>query len=121
MTLASHLGGGNAVTIHDPKIANAVNDGGAARDLIFGVHAEDVIVSHQLIPNAFQAEVYSAEPLGAETIVELTLGTDTSGAHTILKACTAPNFEAEIGQHLYVTFVPERMHFFDKKSGNALF
>ena len=86
---------------------------------MFGVHPEDVIVSHQSISNAFQAEVYSVEPLGAETIVELTLGTDTAGAHTILKACTAPNFAAEIGQYMYVTFVAERMHFFDKTTGNA--
>ena len=104
LTLASHLGGNNSVAIQDSKIAKIVNDRDPDRDLIFGTHAEDVIVSHQPIPNAFQAEVYSSEPLGAETIVELTLGTDTAGAHTILKACTAPNFEAEIGQHLYVAF-----------------
>jgi multiple sugar transport system ATP-binding protein len=120
LTLVSHLGGDNSVAIQNPKIAKTVNDNDPDRDIIFGTHAEDVIVSHQSIPNAFQAEVYSVEPLGAETIVELTLGTDTSGAHTILKACTVPNFEAEIGQHLYVTFVPERMHFFDKTSGEAL-
>ena len=121
LTLASHLGRDNSVAIQNPKIAQTVNDNDPDRDFIFGTHAEDVIISHQSIPNAFQAEVYSSEPLGAETIVELTLGTDTSGAHTILKACTAPNFEAEIGQYLYVTFVPERMHFFDKNSGNAVF
>ena len=121
LILASHLGGNNSVAIQNPKIAKVLNDNESDRDLIFGTHAEDVIVSHESIPNAFQAEVYSVEPLGAETIVELTLGTDTSGAHTILKACTAPNFEAEIGEYLYVSFVPERMHFFDKNSGNALF
>ncbi len=120
LTLVSNLGGDNSVAIQDPKIAKTVNDNDPDRDIIFGTHAEDVIVSHQSIPNAFQAEVYSVEPLGAETIVELTLGTDTSGTYTILKACTVPNFEAEIGQHLYVTFVPERMHFFDKTSGEAL-
>ena len=119
LTLASHLGGDNSVAIQDSKIAKTVNDNDPDKDFILGTHAEDVIVSHQSIPNAFQAEVYSSEPLGAETIVELTLGTDTSGTHTILKACTAPNFEAEIGQHLYVTFVPERMHFFDKTTGKA--
>ena len=84
------------------------------------MHPEDVVVSHQSVSNAFQAEVYSVEPLGAETIVEVTLGTDGTGTHTILKACTAPNFEAEIGQHLYITFVADRIHFFDKVTGNAL-
>ncbi len=119
--LADDTGNNNAVTIQDARIANALNDNISNSDTVFGAHAEDVLVSHQSIPNAFQAEVYSVEPLGAETIVELTLGTDTAGAHTILKACTVPNFKADIGQHLYVSFVQERMHFFDKTTGNALF
>ena len=120
LRLARDLGRNNSVTIQDPRISKTLKDRGSERDLVFGVHPEDIVVSHQSIPNAFQAEVYSAEPLGAETIVEITLGTDTSGAHVILKASTAPNFEAEIGQHLYVTFVSERMHFFDKTTGNAI-
>ena len=119
LKLANDTGNDNSVTIQDARIAKVLNDTVSDRDTIFGAHAEDVIVSHQAIPNAFQAEVYSVEPLGAETIVELTLGTDAAGARTILKACTAPNFEAAIGQHLYVSFVPERMYFFDKTTGNA--
>ena len=120
LKLASDTGNDNSVAVQDAQIANALNETVANRDTIFGTHAEDVIVSHQSIPNAFQAEVYSVEPLGAETIVELTLGRDAAGAHTILKACTAPNFETEIGQQLYVSFVPQRMYFFDKNTGNAI-
>lgn len=120
LKLANDTGNDNSVTIQDARIAKVLNDNASNRDTIFGAHAEDVIVSHQTVPNAFQAEVYSVEPLGAETIVELTLGTDVAGAHTILKACTAPNFEADIGQHLYVSFVPERMYFFDRTTGDAI-
>ena len=120
LKLANDTGNDNSVTIQDARIAKALNDTISNSNTIFGAHAEDVIVSHQAIPNAFQTEVYSVEPLGAETIVELTLGTDAAGAHTILKACTAPNFEAEIGQHLYVSFVPERMYFFNKTTGSAI-
>ena len=120
LTLASNGGSDNSIAIQDEKITKALNDTHPDREVVFGVHPEDVIVSHQSISNAFQAEVYSVEPLGAETIVEVTLGTDETGSHTILKACTAPNFAAEIGQHLYVTFVADRMHFFDKTTGNAL-
>ena len=120
LRLARDLGRDNSVAIQDTRISKTLNDSDSERNLVFGAHPEDIVVSHQSIPNAFQAEVYSVEPLGAETIVEITLGTDTSGAHTILKASTAPSFEAEIGQHIYVTFVSERMHFFDKNSGNAI-
>ena len=121
LKLADDTKNNNSVTIQDARIAKALNDNIANDGTVFGAHAEDVLVSHESIPNAFQAEVYSVEPLGAETIVELTLGTDATGARTILKACTVPNFEAEIGQHLYVSFVQERMHFFNKTTGNALF
>ena len=120
LKLAGDTGNSNAVTIQDVRIAKALNDNISNSDTVFGAHAEDVLVSHQSISNAFQAEVYSVEPLGAETIVELTLGTDATGTHTILKACTAPNFKADIGQHLYVSFVQDRMHFFDKTTGNAI-
>ena len=119
LTLANDIGNGNTVTIQSERIAKVLNDSDLNRSVVFGTHPEDVIVSYQPVSNAFQAEVYSVEPLGAETIVELTLGTDAAGTHTILKACTAPNFEAEIGQRLYVTFVADRMHFFDKVTGNA--
>ena len=120
LTLANATGNGNTVAIEDARIVKALNARATDNETVFGTHAEDVIVSHQPIPNGFQSEVYSVEPLGAETIVEVTLGTDPSGVHTILKAVTAPNFEAEIGQYLYVSFVSERMHFFNKNTGNTI-
>lgn len=120
LTLANTTGNDNTVAIEDERIVKALNESSSESETVFGTHAEDVIVSQQPIPNAFQAEVYSVEPLGAETIVELTLGTDAAGARTILKAVTAPNFATEIGQRLQVSFVSERMHFFDKTTGNAI-
>ena len=80
LTLASNVGGGNSITIQDERITKALNDLDPDRDVVFGVHPEDVIVSHQSVSNAFQVEVYSVEPLGAETIVEVALGTDAMGS-----------------------------------------
>ncbi len=120
LTLSGGENEDNTFAIQDDRIAKTVSEINTERDLVFGAHPEDVLVSHQLVPNAFQVEVYSVEPLGAETIVELTLGTDADGSRTIIKSRTAPNFEAEIGQHLYVSFVPERIHLFDKVTGEAL-
>lgn len=121
-TLGAGLQGnsGSTIAIEAAAVASTVGATAENRNLILGAHPEDVLVNHQPMPNAFQAEVYSVEPLGAETIVELTLGTDAAGAHTIVKSRTAPNFEARIGELLYVTFVPERIHFFDKTTGEAL-
>ena len=113
-------GNGFLFDLHDSRISNSIINNNAVNDYVFGVHPEDVLVSHQSMPNSFEAEVYSIEPLGAETIVEITLGTDVDGSHTILKSRTTPNFEAEIGQHLYVSFVSERIHLFDKVTGDTL-
>ncbi len=108
------------VTIENADVAQTFRKTPENREAIFGVHPEDVQVSHQAVPNAFRAEVYSVEPLGAETIVELTLGTDAAGTHTLLKSRAAPNFQTQIGAFIYVKFVPERIHFFDKATGKAI-
>ena len=118
LTLAG--GENNSFAVQDARIEGIVNGNALNNGTVFGVHPEDVLVSHQAAPNAFQVEVYSVEPLGAETIVELTVGTDEAGTHTILKSRTVPNFEAKIGEYVYVTFVPERIHLFDTGTGEAL-
>jgi multiple sugar transport system ATP-binding protein len=120
LMLSGNIGENYCFTIEDSHIAKTVSESDTNQNLVFGVHPEDVLVNHQSFPNAFQTEVYSVEPLGAETIVELILGTDVSGTHTILKSRASPNFDAEIGQYLYVSFVPERIHLFDKVSGETL-
>ncbi len=120
LTLAGETLQRNSVTIQNRNISKILKDSDPNREFVFGIHPEDVSVRHQAMANAFGAEVYSIEPLGAETVVELTLGTDAAGVHTILKACTVPDFQAEIGQQVYVTFAADRMRFFDKTTGNAL-
>lgn len=120
LTLSGGENDVNTFAIEDERIAKVVSEIRTDRGLVFGAHPEDILINHQSVPNAFPAEVYSVEPLGAETIVELTLGTDASGTRTILKSRTTPNFEAEIGQHLYVSFVPERIHLFAKDTSETL-
>ncbi|MCG9129137.1 ABC transporter ATP-binding protein [Candidatus Poribacteria bacterium] len=110
----------NSFAIQDDSITTIVGELNSDRQLIFGVHPEDVVVTHQSVSNSFKAEVYSVEPLGADTIVEITLGTDETGSHTILKSVTSPDFEAGIGDFLYVSFVSERVHLFDKVTEKSL-
>ncbi|RKU29248.1 sugar ABC transporter ATP-binding protein [Candidatus Poribacteria bacterium] len=110
----------NSFMIQDDYLVNIINALSSDQQIIFGVHPEDVVVKHESVPNSFQAEVYSVEPLGADTIVEITLGTDETGSHSILKSVTAPDFEAAIGDFLYVSFVSERIHLFDKSTEKTL-
>ena len=97
LTLANNVGTGTAITIQDEKITRTLNDTNPNRDVVFGVHPEDVVVSHQPISNAFQAEVYSVEPLGAETIVEVTLGTDAAGGIRFLRRARHRTLKQKLG------------------------
>lgn len=127
LTISENGNESHTFSIRDDRVVKAINKIDIDRELVIGAHPEDVLVNHEYVAstfesdvNTFKAEVYSVEPLGAETIVEITLGKDTDGAHTIIKSRTSPNFEAEIGEHIYVSFVPDRIHLFDKSTGNSL-
>ena len=127
VTLSGGENGNNTFVIKDARVVKAISEMDSDREFVFGAHPEDVLVNHQDVSstfpvevNTFRAEVYSVEPLGAETIVEITLGKVSDGSHTIIKSRTSPNFEAEIGDTIYVSFVPDRIHLFDKVTGDAL-
>lgn len=127
VVLSNNGNEGHTFAIHNDLAAKSINEIDPNKELVIGAHPEDVLVSHEFAANtfdtdvnSFKAEVYSIEPLGAETIVEITLGKDADGSHNIIKSRTSPNFEAKIGEHIYVSFVPERLHLFDKVTGNTL-
>jgi multiple sugar transport system ATP-binding protein len=108
------------IPITDPQISHTLIDAGSNPNLVFGVHPEDVLVSTQETPDSVPLEVYSFEPLGAETIVELTLGRDSADTHVILKVRAEPTLNVQIGQILWTSFVPERVHFFQPEKGAAI-
>lgn len=118
--VAIRLDGQHQVAITDPQIARSLIDAGGDGNFVFGVHPEDVLVSPEPTQGASELQVYSFEPLGAETIVELTLGKDYAGKDVILKARAEPTLEVRIGQTLQTTFVPERLHFFHPTTGKAV-
>jgi multiple sugar transport system ATP-binding protein len=86
----------------------------AERDLVLGVRPEDLAVSREERPGYLATEVYVVEPLGSENILDLRL------AGKVLKARTAPTFQARMGEKLWVRIDPERMHLFDAESTEAL-
>ncbi len=112
--------GGFQIELQDRKIAQTLTAFGGDGNLVLGVHPEDVLVSHGEMPESIAVEVYSFEPLGAETIVELTLGKNEEGGGVIAKARTAPTLDVEIGKTFWMTFVPERIHLFNPDTGRAI-
>lgn len=84
-------------------------------ELILGIRPEDIgIQKEKPREESIEAEVYAAEPLGSEIIVTLKVGED------LIKAKTAPDFEAKIGDKMYVTMNKDKMHLFDKATNQKI-
>ena len=106
--------------ITDTAIVHGLTKSARAGRVVFGVRPEDVMVDHQAMPETKALEVYSFEPLGAETIVELAIGKNEKSTNPILRARAPATLNVNIGQTLNMRFVPERLHFFDKETGKAI-
>ncbi len=114
------LTGGFQFAITDASVVRELTKSAGDRSVFLGVRPEDVIVDHQAMPGATAVEVYSFEPLGAETIVELIIGKNEQGGNLILRARAPATLDVKIGQTLNVTFVPERLHFFHRDTEQAI-
>ena len=68
------LAGGFQFLITDSETVRTLTNSAEDARVVLGVRPEDVIVNHQAMPGATSIEIYSFEPLGAETIVELIIG-----------------------------------------------
>lgn len=108
------------IQIQDKRISHTLIESRMGSNMILGVHPEDVVVSSDHVEGSIPAEVYSFEPLGAETIVDILLGKNEDGKDVIVKARMVPTYEVRIGQRIWMSFVPERIHLFDKDSGEAI-
>ena len=126
-TVYLELVGGHRIPVKDEGIAHALTAAGRDRNLVLGVHPEDLLISTESSPENIPVEVYSFEPLGAETIVDLTLRKDEVGNDIILKSRVGMTFvgnndrcSLRIGETLWMTCVPERIHIFDADTGEAI-
>ena len=86
----------------------------SASDLVLGVRPEDMKVTKHSVPNGIQAKVYVTEPIGDSVIVDTRIG------GTLVRAKTDPSFQARLDDTIYLTFDTEKMHVFDKKTGNTI-
>jgi ABC-type sugar transport system ATPase subunit len=64
--------------------------------------------------NAVGGYVYVVEPLGRDVVVDVSI----DGVN--LKILTPPTLKLETGQLVWLVFNKDKMHFFDKRSGQAI-
>lgn len=84
--------------------------------VLVGVRPEDVrVFATSPGPEAIPAQVSVIEPLGAETILDLRLGSD------LIKAVMPPTQRLEERRFVWLTFETSRLHIFDSASGVRLY
>jgi len=85
-------------------------------ELLIGVRPQDVEVVRGSTGDAdyISAQVYTTEPQGDVTILDLTIG------ERLVKAVVGITFDAEGLSDISVRFRPERMLLFDRKTGKAI-
>jgi len=84
-------------------------------ELILGIRPEHIqLFKKKCSTDAIEVEVYLVEPAGSEIIVDLSVG------ENIIKAKSTPEFKAEVGEKLWITFDESKIHVFDRKTEKAI-
>jgi multiple sugar transport system ATP-binding protein len=93
-----------------------VADGLPTADLALGIRPQHVRLIGTTEPTepAFQALIRVATPEGADVIYDLTVGPYT------IKARTPPEMRLAMDSAVYVTFPPQHLYLFDRRSGRRL-
>jgi len=106
--------GAFTLTIPD-AVRKMIKEKATSSELKVGIRPEDISVHKQRVQaEPIKAEVYVAEPLGSEVILDLKIG------DSLVKAKTSPDFKLSIGEKIWMTFNKEKMHIFDKKTEKAI-
>ena len=91
------------------RLADSVNG-----EVIVGIRPEDVVVTREATDNSGAAKVYLVEHLGMENLVSFHIGA------FYFKSSVDSAFVAEVNEKIYFSFVQEKLHFFDSKTGKNL-
>ncbi|TLY01662.1 MAG: ABC transporter ATP-binding protein [Thaumarchaeota archaeon] len=86
----------------------------ADKEVVLGIRPSDTRVSTREVNGGFQCEVYVAEFVGSEAILDIKIGDQ------LLRARVPVSVKAEIGDKLWVKFDESRIHIFDKGTASAI-
>jgi len=98
----------------------------STQQLVLGIRPQDLrvnatppseadgVILYRFPSPSVPAEIYTTEPLGDSTILDLKIG------ETLLKALVGATFEGDTGSKVLVQFPPDRLHLFNRSSGDAI-
>ena len=83
-------------------------------DCILGIRPEKVTISTSSIPGAIKASVYSVQPAGSETIINLKV----AGESLLVKELGIKNYRMD--QDVYISYEPGKANVFEKAGGRLV-
>jgi len=97
------------------KVVDILKESGS-EEYVLGVRPQDTIVSRksEKAKNYVKSVVEVVEPIGDQTVLDLKVG------DTLVKAVVSPDFKTKAGDEFWITFVTDKIHIFDKKTGKTL-
>ena len=88
------------------------------QSLILGIRPEHLSLS-VAAPKNLSVKVDLVEALGNETYLSVSLSESIPGAIAALQVRVAPDRVVHVGEHLWLSLAPDKIHFFDPKTGLA--
>ncbi len=96
-----------------PRIQSLV--AGQSRErLQVGIRPSDITLHRQDVGTAWKGEVYLIEQVGRSRIFTVKVNGD------MLKVKMPLEFNAAVGEHLYLTFSPDKIYLFDESTGQSI-
>lgn len=99
------------------NLKNLLEQKGKTSDLILGIRPEDVLISEKRFSKeCIRGKILLIEPLGAEAIIDLSVGENTLKIKEKAEIVT----KFSVGQKVWLLFNKAKIHIFDKKTGKTI-
>jgi multiple sugar transport system ATP-binding protein len=109
------IGEGFSLTIPEWMIEVIEKEATTTSEFTLGIRPEDVFVQSEHIKGeSIPAVIFEIEPLGFETLVDLTVGCK------LLKMRTSTDFKAHPGDKLNIVLRKDKIHVFDRKTSKLI-
>lgn len=96
------------------ELAEAVKKEKLHGEVILGIRPEDIRMVSPGTEGSFEAKVFIVEPLGSETVVDVT------SDETLIKIKVQGSFKANSGDTIALLFADDAVHIFDKETGRNI-
>jgi multiple sugar transport system ATP-binding protein len=104
------------IEIAQKEAVQTIKSATKSKEVILGLRPEDITIQGEKAKmDAIPAEIYVTEPLGNETIVDVTLGDN------VIKVLTEPDFEGQAGQRIWITINSAKLHLFHEETHECIY